>query len=105
MGIALLPSAARAIAVQSVACTSTSTALTASFSAQTRLVRISADTNALYLVGASPTAAAGTSSYLPQRLTEYVKVNPGEKIAFLRAPSDGADTATDGVAWVTELTA
>ena len=102
----LLPSCGRAITVQSVAVTAGSTALGTTFSSQTRVVRISANQNTLYIVGSgAQTAANSTSSYLPQRTIEYIKVNPGEQLATIQAPSGGADTAGTGTMWVTELTA
>lgn len=68
----------------SVATTSTSAASSA-FGAQTFQVRVAATAACFYQVGPGTPTAAATDAYLPANVIEYVKVSPGEKIAVFSA--------------------
>lgn len=88
---------------QAVAYTGTAASSTA-FGAQTRQIRIAANSACHYAVGASPTADAASDALLPANWVEYVTVAPGEKISAVRAATAGLITATSGSLFVTELT-
>ena len=87
----------------SYAAASGASAQSAAFGSQTYWIRISSVgvvgatlDGVRYAIGANPTAAAA-STLLPLNWVEIVRVNPGEKIAFL-----GNNTGT-GTVNVTEL--
>jgi hypothetical protein len=102
--MAQIHDAYRQLATQNVAYNAAGGASAASttFSSQTYYVRLCAPgslsgNGVRYQVGASPTAT-NTSTLLPANWIEYVKVNPGESIAFI-----SNDTVT-GTISITELT-
>lgn len=90
---------------QTIAYTSSSVAASSTFSAQTYQIRLAATSACHYRIsdGGSAAAADNTSEFLPANTIEYVRVNPGQSIAAIRA-SGGLLSATDGTLWVTELT-
>lgn len=90
-------------ATQAVAYTATAAASATAFGAQTRVIRISANSACHYVISGSPTAVV-TDAFLPANWVEYVTVNPGEKISAIKAATAGLVTTTDGSLWVTELT-
>lgn len=96
--------AGRGGTTQVVAYTGTAAASTNAFGAQTRIIRVVADSACCYLVTQAGTLAAITDVFLPANWVEYVNVNPGEKISAIRMSSDGLVVATSGTLWVTELT-
>lgn len=68
-----------AVAQQTVSFTASTQS--SAFNSETRMIRIVADAESRYLVGASPTALA-TSNFLPANTIEYLSVQPGDIIAF-----------------------
>lgn len=88
---------------QAVAYTDTAAASSNAFGAQTRRVRIVANSACHYVFGAAPTAVV-TDPFLPANWVEERIVSPGEKISAVRAATGGLVTATSGTLWVTELT-
>jgi hypothetical protein len=51
-----------------------------------------------------PSATATTANpFLPANTVEYVTVTPGQRIAAIKAATNGLVTATAGTLWVTEL--
>lgn len=78
-------------------------AQSSAFGSQTRKIRISGNTAAHAKVGSNPTAVATTDPFFPANSTEYLTVTPGQKIAFIRALTDGLVTVTSGTWTVTEL--
>jgi hypothetical protein len=93
---------ARNSTTQAVAYTGTAAASNA-FGAQTRQIRIVANSACHYAISGAPTAVV-TDAFLPANWVEYVTVNPGEKISAIQAATAGLVTATAGSLWVTELT-
>lgn len=68
---------------------------TAAFGSGTFMVRIATGAQPGYFVlGSSPTAAA-TDNLIGTNVVDYVKVNPGEKIAVLQAGTAGTITVTE----------
>lgn len=95
---------ARNSTAQQLAYTGSSSSASTAFGAQTRQIRIVATSACHYAIGSAITAAATTDPFLPANWIEYVTVNPGEKIAAIRAGTDGLITATSGTLHVAELT-
>jgi hypothetical protein len=89
---------------QTVAYTASSVAASNPFGAQTRSVRLAADSACNYAIGDGAQTATASSPFLPANTIEYVEVNPGQSIAAIRAAADGLVVATSGTLWVTELT-
>lgn len=89
-------------ATQVVAYTGTAAASTA-FSAQTRQIRVCANSACHIAFGAAPTADVTTAALLPANWVEYITVTPGQKISAIRAATDGLITATSGTLVVTEI--
>lgn len=94
---------ARLGTTQAVAYTGTAAASSA-FGAQTRQLRIVANSACHVLVTQAGTAATTSDPMLPANWIDYITCNPGEKISAIRAASDGLVTATSGTLVVTELT-
>lgn len=68
----------------------------AAFGAGTYMVRIATGAQpAFFALGTSPTAAASTSNLIGLSQIDYIKVNPGEKIAVLEAGTAGTITVTE----------
>lgn len=82
---------------QTVAVTASSAA-SAAFQASTVVVRLTPDRDCFVALGASPTASASTGHYLCEGVTEYFRVNPGERLAVVRAGE------WDGNLFVSEMT-
>jgi len=80
-------------------------AITNAFGAQTRQIRIVANSACHYhLYEAAGTATATTADpFLPANWIEVVTVSPGQKISAIKAASNGLVTATAGTLWVTEV--
>jgi hypothetical protein len=91
---------------QTIAYTGSSVAASNAFGSETYQVRLAATSACVYKIGDGAQTAAddNTSIYLPAGVVEYVRVNPGQKIAAIRKGTDGLVTATSGTLWVTELT-
>ncbi|CAB4139937.1 hypothetical protein UFOVP408_5 [uncultured Caudovirales phage] len=78
----------------------TSSAQSTAFGANTTMIRIAATQgHCHFAIGANPTASTTTSPIMPVNDTEYIKVVPGQKIAFIK---DAA--VTTATVSVTELT-
>ena len=85
---------ARLGAAQNIATSTTSAASTA-FGAQTRQIRICADVATRYRVGdGTPTAVTG-DSLLPANWVEYVSCSPGQKIAAILGTGTGNLSVTE----------
>ena len=95
----------RIISTQTIAVSGT-TASSSAFSSETFQVRVSSDTACNYKVGegAASNTASTADPFLPVNWVEYVTVTPGQKIAAIRASTDGTVTAASGTLWITELT-
>jgi hypothetical protein len=93
---------ARNSTTQKVDYTSSSAASSTAFGTGTHQIRVVSNSACHILVSGSPTATTG-DPFLPANSVEYLTVNPGEKIAAIRAGTAGLITATDGSLWVTEL--
>jgi hypothetical protein len=89
---------------QSVAYTGTSAPATNPFGAQTYAVRLSANSACHFKIGDGVQTATTADPFLPANFEDYVTVAPGQRIAAIRAASNGLVTATSGTLWVTELT-
>lgn len=87
---------------QAVAYTGTAAASTDAVGAQTRRVRIVANSACHYTFAAAPTATT-SDPFLPANWVEERTVTPGQKISAVRAGTDGLVTATSGTLWITEL--
>jgi hypothetical protein len=90
---------------QTIAYTGSSVSATNKFGSETYQVRLVSDSACQYKIGDGAQTAAqdNTSPFLPANWVEYVRVNPGQQIAAIRAATDGLVTATSGTLWVTEL--
>lgn len=88
---------------QALAFTATS-ATTNAFGSQTYCVRLSANAACHFrVVEASGGTATTSDVFLPANWVDYVIVGPGQKIAAVRAATDGLVTATSGTLNITEL--
>jgi hypothetical protein len=68
---------------------------TAAFGTGTYMVRLATGAQpAFFALGSSPTAAA-TDNLLGTNCVDYIKVNPGEKVAVLQAGTAGTITVTE----------
>lgn len=101
--MAIFQNSARNGTTQRVAATDASLAATNAFATGTHQVRLTANTAVHYTFAGTPTATTA-SPFLPANVVEYVTVTPGQKIAVIRASTDGLVTATSGNVWVTEIT-
>lgn len=88
---------------QQLAYTGSSSSASTAFGGQTRQIRVVSTSACHYVVDTAPTAAT-TDAFLPANWIEYITVQPGQKIAAIRAATDGLITATSGTLHVTELT-
>ena len=90
---------------QTLTATATSAIVTNAFSSQTYLIRVAANTPCHIKVqdSAVATVATTTDVYLPANWPDYFTVSPGQKVATIRATTNGIVTATDGTLWVTEF--
>jgi hypothetical protein len=88
---------------QAVAYTGTSAQATNPFGAETWQVRVVANSACHVTIGDGDQAATTGDPFVPANIPEYFTVTPGQKIAAIRAATDGLITATSGTLWVTEL--
>jgi hypothetical protein len=93
----------RELATQAIAVGAASTQIGAPFGAQTRQIRIAANTACNVQIGDGSATATATSPFLPAGWVEYVMVTPGEVLAVIEAATGGLVTGTAGTLWVTEL--
>ncbi len=90
---------------QTAAATATSAIVTNPFGVQTYLIRVvgNAPLHIKIQDAAVTTVATTTDPYLPANWPDFFTVTPGQKIATIRASTNGIVTATDGTLWVTEF--
>lgn len=84
----------RPVTSQSVTVDGTSAAVSNAFGGSITVLRIASTTACHYALGTSPTAVA-TDTLLPAGEIEYIKVVPGEKIAFIQNAAGGTAIATE----------
>jgi hypothetical protein len=92
----------RAGATQTIAF-DTSAAITNAFGPETWQLRLAADSACCYRIGDGAQTATAADIFLPANAIEYVIVSPGQRIAAIKAATDGLVTATAGTLWVTEM--
>ncbi|HXH43593.1 MAG TPA: hypothetical protein VNK51_07080 [Bradyrhizobium sp.] len=80
-----------------------SVAATNAFGPATYQLRLVANSGCCYRIGDGAQTATISDPYLPANTIEYVTVSPGQRIAALKAATNGLVTATAGTLWVTEL--
>ncbi|WFU53869.1 hypothetical protein QA639_30010 [Bradyrhizobium pachyrhizi] len=76
---------------------------TNAFGAETYQLRLVANSACCYRIGDGTQTATTADIYLPANLVEYVIVSPGQRIAAIKATTNGLVTATAGTLWVTEM--
>jgi hypothetical protein len=87
------------IGTSQVATVTTSSVQMTAFGATTTMIRIACGQgHAHYAIGTNPTASVTTSTMIPPNFVEIVRVNPGQKIAFIKDA-----TITTSTVSVTEL--
>ena len=80
-----------------------SVAITAALGVGTCQVRLVANSACCYRIGEGAQTATAADSFLPANTIEYVIVTPGQRIAAIKAATNGLVTATAGTLWVTEM--
>jgi len=80
-----------------------SVAATNAFGTETYQVRLVSNSGCCYQVGDGAQTATTASPYLPANVVEYVIVTPGQRIAAIKAATNGLVTATAGTLWITEV--
>jgi len=93
----------RELTTQTLAIGASSAQAANPFGAQTRQIRIVANTACNVQIGDGSAAATAAAPFLPANWVEYVMVTPGEFIAAIEAATNGLVTATAGTLWITEL--
>ncbi len=73
------------------------------FGVETYQLRLVANSGCCYRIGDGAQTATAADTYLPANAVEYVIVSPGQRIAAIKAPTNGLVTATAGTLWVTEV--
>lgn len=80
-----------------------SVGITNAFGPETYQVRLVANSGCCYRIGDGAQIATTSDPYLPASAVEYVTVTPGQRIAAIKAATNGLVTATAGTLWITEL--
>ncbi len=80
-----------------------SVGITNAFGPGTYQLRLVSNSGCCYRIGDGAQTATIADPYLPANVVEYVTVSPGQRIAALKAATNGLVTATAGTLWVTEL--
>jgi hypothetical protein len=80
-----------------------SAAITNAFGVETYQLRLVANSACCYRIGDGAQTATTADTFLPANAIEYVIVTPGQRIAVIKAASNGLVTATAGTLWVTEM--
>jgi len=80
-----------------------SVAIVNAFGPGTYQVRLVSNSGCCYRIGDGAEAATTLDPYLPANAVEYVTVSPGQRVAAIKAATDGLVTATAGTLWVTEM--
>ena len=76
---------------------------TNAFGSETFQLRLVSNSGCCYRIGDGAQTATVSDPYLPANVVEYVTVSPGQRIAALKAATNGLVTATAGTLWVTEM--
>lgn len=92
----------RAGATQTIAFDA-SVAIANAFGPETWQLRLVADSACCYRIGDGAQTATAADIFLPANTIEHVIVSPGQRIAAIKAASDGLVTATAGMLWITEM--
>lgn len=77
--------------------------ITNAFGMETYQIRLVANSACCYRIGDGEQTATTADTYLPPNTIEYVIVSPGQRIAAIKAATNGLVTATAGTLWVTEM--
>ncbi|MFH1343595.1 MAG: hypothetical protein ABIL01_20680 [Pseudomonadota bacterium] len=77
--------------------------ITNAFGPETWQLRLVADSACCYRVGDGAQTATAADMFLPANTIEYVIVSPGQRIAVIKAATNGLVTATAGTLWITEM--
>ncbi len=80
-----------------------SAAITNAFGVETYPLRMVANSACCYRMGDGAQTATAADAYLPANAIEDVIVTPGQRIAAIKAATNGLVTATAGTLWVTEM--
>jgi hypothetical protein len=78
-------------------------AIANAFGSETYQLRLVADSACCYRIGDGAQTATAADTYLPANAIEHVIVSPGQRIAVIKAATNGLVTATAGTLWVTEM--
>ncbi len=73
------------------------------FGPDTYQIRLVANSACCYRIGDGAQTAAGADILLPANVIEHVIVSPGQRIAAIKAASNGLVTGTAGTMWITEM--
>lgn len=76
---------------------------TNAFGSETYQLRLVANSACCYRIGDGAQTATTADTYLPANVVEYVIVSPGQRIAAVKAATNGLVTATAGTLWITEM--
>jgi hypothetical protein len=94
-----VPMGIPSIGTTQVATVTTSSVQMTAFGTTTTMIRIACGQgHSHYAIGTSPTASTTTSAMIPPNCVEIVRVNPGQKIAFIKDATITVSTVS-----VTEL--
>lgn len=77
--------------------------ITNAFGAGTYQLRLVANSACCYRIGDGAQTATIADTFLPANTIDYVIVSPGQRIAAIKAATNGIVTATAGTLWVTEM--
>jgi hypothetical protein len=77
--------------------------ITNAFGVGTFQVRLVANSACCYRIGDGVQTATASDTFLPANTIDYVIVSPGQRIAAIKAATNGLVTATAGTLWVTEM--
>lgn len=80
-----------------------SVAITNAFGPETWQLRLVANSACCYRIGDGAQTASMADIFLPANTIEYVIVSPGQRIAAIKAATDGLVAATAGTLWITEM--
>ena len=80
-----------------------SVAIASAFGPETYQLRLVSNSGCCFRIGDGAQTASSSDPYLPPNAVEYVTVSPGQRIAAIKAATNGLVTATGGTLWVTEL--
>jgi hypothetical protein len=87
---AIYPGTSQSVAIGAASVQSTA------FNQGTSIIRLHPTVDCFVSVGANPTAVANTTVFLLGGATEYLGVNPGDKVAVIQSASSGTLYVTEG---------